>query len=325
VCLGPGLGPGPYAFFMLNLAALALLLLGLGVLLTPRRRLGLPLVVGGVLLFLLANSFVVVPAGHVGVVFNILRGVQERPLYEGIHFVIPGLQQVILYDTRVKEVTLSAPHEGERRADTSIRARSKEGLEIGVDVTVQYRVLKDRAPRVHQEVGPAYLETLIVPQVRSKVRDAVGQFNAAELISTQRTALETSVVQGLEETLRQYHIELISVLLREIRIPEAVAKVIEEKQTAEQQVQIEINRRKQAEIAAERRVIEARGERDAAILRAEGEAKAIALRGQALKNAPEVVQLTFAEKLAPGVQTIFVPSTGNFLLDLRGLQGGAKP
>jgi hypothetical protein len=32
-----------------------------------------------------------------------------------------------------------------------------------------------------------------------------------------------------------------------------------------------------------------------------------------------VVQLTFAEKLAPGVQTIFVPSTGNFLLDLRGL------
>jgi len=240
VCLGPGLGPGPYAFFMLNLAALALLLLGLGVLLTPRRRLGLPLVVGGVLLFLLANSFVVVPAGHVGVVFNILRGVQERPLYEGIHFVIPGLQQVILYDTRVKEVTLSAPHEGERRADTSIRARSKEGLEIGVDVTVQYRVLKDRAPRLHQEVGPAYLETLIVPQVRSKVRDAVGQFNAAELISTQRTALETSVVQGLEETLRQYHIELISVLLREIRIPEAVAKVIEEKQTAEQQVQIEI-------------------------------------------------------------------------------------
>jgi regulator of protease activity HflC (stomatin/prohibitin superfamily) len=44
------------------------------------------------------------------------------------------------------------------------------------------------------------------------------------------------VIQGLEETLRQYHIELISVFLREIRIPEAVAKVIEEKQTAEQQV-----------------------------------------------------------------------------------------
>jgi hypothetical protein len=45
----------------------------------------------GTLLLLLVNSFVVVPAGHVGVVFNILRGVQDRPLYEGVHFVVPGL------------------------------------------------------------------------------------------------------------------------------------------------------------------------------------------------------------------------------------------
>lgn len=305
---------------MLNLVALVLLVLGVAVLFSPRRSLGLPLLGVGLFLLVVANSFVVVPAGHVGVVFNILRGVQDRALAEGVHFVVPGLQQVILYDARVKEVTLSAPHEGERRLDTSIQARSKEGLEIGVDVTVQYRIIKEQAPRLHQEVGPGYLETLIVPQVRSKVRDAVGQYGAAELISTQRTALETTVVQGLEETLRRYHIELISVLLREIRIPQAVAKVIEEKQTAEQQVQIEINRRKQAEIAAERRVIEAKGERDAAILRAEGEARAIELRGRALRQAPEVVQLTFAEKLAPGVQTVFVPSTGNFLLDLRGLQ-----
>jgi hypothetical protein len=103
---------------MLNLVSLVLILLRLGLLFTPRRRLAPPLLGLGVLLFLLANSFVVVPAGHVGVVFNILRGVQERPLYEGIHFVVPGLQQVLLYDARVKEVTLSAPHEGERRADT---------------------------------------------------------------------------------------------------------------------------------------------------------------------------------------------------------------
>jgi len=307
---------------MLNLAGLAFLLLGLGLFLTPRRRLAGPLVGLGAAFLLLANSFVVVPAGHVGVVFNVLRGVQERPLREGVHLVLPGLQQAVLYDARVKEVTLSAPHEGERRADTSIRARSKEGLEIGVDVTVQYRILPDEAPRLHREVGPGYLETLIVPQVRSKVRDAVGQYNAADLISTQRTALEATVIQGLEEALRRYHIELVSVLLREIRIPEAVARVIEEKQTAEQQVQIEINRRKQAEIAAQRKVIEAKGERDAAILRAEGEARAIELRGRALKEAPEVVQLTFAEKLAPGVQTVFVPSTGNFLLDLRGLAQG---
>lgn len=314
---------------MLPLMGGALALLGLTLLFLPRegasRRPGLTLLLLGLFLLLGSQSYVVVPAGHAGVVFNVLKGVQPRPLGEGFHLILPGVQQVVLYDARVREVTLSAPHEGERKADTSIRARSKEGLEIGVDVTVQYRILKDQAPRLHQEVGPDYLQTLVVPQIRSKVRDAVGQFNAAELISTQRALLETTVIRGLEEALRPYPIELVSVLLREIRIPEAVARVIEEKQTAEQQVQIEINRRKQAEIAAQRKVIEAQGERDAAILRAEGEARAIRLRGEALKAAPEVIQLTFAEKLAPGVQTIFVPSSGNFLLDLRGLQAQPRP
>ncbi|KGQ22948.1 prohibitin family protein [Thermus filiformis] len=303
---------------MIGLLGVALALVGLALLFLPQpRRQGGLLIGAGLLLVLLANSFVVVPAGHVGVVFNVFRGVQDRPLGEGVHLVIPGLQSVVLYDARVKEVTLSAPHEGERKADTSIRARSKEGLEIGVDVTVQYRVRAQEAPRLHKDVGPGYLETLIIPQIRSKVRDAVGQYNAAELISTERTSLELFVTEALEKALAERSIELVSVLLREIRIPESVAKVIEEKQTAEQQVQIEMNRRKQAEIAAQRKVIEAQGERDAAILRAEGEARAIELKGKALKANPEVVQMTFAEKLAPGVQTIFVPSTGNFLLDLR--------
>jgi hypothetical protein len=37
-----------------------------------------------------------------------------------------------------------------------------------------------------------------------------------------------------------------------------------------------------------------------------------------------VVQLTVAEKLAPNVQTIMVPSTGNFLLDLRNIPSGQQ-
>lgn len=236
---------------------------------------------------------------------------------------IPGIQSVVLYDARLKEVTLAkgpAPAGTSTPGEDAITARSKEGLDIGVDVTVQYRIKREEAPQLHRNLGPGYLETLIVPQIRSKVRDAVGLFNAAELISTQRTQLEAAVTKELREDLGAQHIELISVLLRRIDIPPSVAKVIEEKQTAEQQVQVEINRRQQAEIAAQRAVVQAKGERDAAILRAEGEAQAIRLRGEALRQSPQVIQLTVAEKLAPNIQTIMVPTTGNFLLDLRSLQ-----
>jgi len=288
-----------------------------------RRALGAPLLIAGLAVAALSQSFVVVPAGHVGVVFNVLGGVQPTPLGEGLRLVIPGIQSVILYDARLKEVTLAkgrAPAGAGTSGEDAITARSKEGLEIGVDVTVQYRIKREEAPQLHRNLGPGYLETLIVPQIRSKVRDAVGLFNAAELISTQRTQLEAAVTKELRENLDAQHIELVSVLLRRIDIPPSVAQVIEEKQTAEQQVQVEINRRQQAEIAAQRAVIQAKGERDAAILRAEGEARAIRLRGEALRQSPQVIQLTVAEKLAPNIQTIMVPTTGNFLLDLRGLQ-----
>jgi len=288
-----------------------------------RRALGVPLLLAGLAVAALSQSFVVVPAGHVGVVFNVLGGVQPTPLGEGLRLVIPGVQSVVLYDARLKEVTLAkgrAPAGAGTSGEDAITARSKEGLEIGVDVTVQYRIKREEAPQLHRNLGPGYLETLIVPQIRSKVRDAVGLFNAAELISTQRTQLEAAVTKELRENLDAQHIELVSVLLRRIDIPPSVAQVIEEKQTAEQQVQVEINRRQQAEIAAQRAVIQAKGERDAAILRAEGEARAIRLRGEALRQSPEVIQLTVAEKLAPNINTIMIPATGNFLLDLRGSQ-----
>ncbi|MCS7067483.1 MAG: prohibitin family protein [Meiothermus sp.] len=293
-----------------------------------RRALGVPLLLLGLAMAAISQSFVVVPAGHVGVVFNVFGGVQPTPLGEGFRIVIPGIQSVILYDARLKEVTLAkgpAPSGATTPGEDAINARSKEGLDIGVDVTVQYRIKREEAAQLHRNLGPGYLETLIVPQIRSKVRDAVGLFNAAELISTQRTQLEAAVTKELREDLGSQHVELVSVLLRRIDIPASVAKVIEEKQTAEQQVQVEVNRRQQAEIAAQRAVVQAKGERDAAILRAEGEAQAIRLRGEALRQSPQVVQLTVAEKLAPNINTILVPTTGNFLLDLRSLQSPAQP
>jgi len=304
-------------------------ILGIVLLVQPgaRRALGVPLLAVGLVIAVISQSFVVIPAGYVGVVFNVFGGVQPNPLGEGFRIVFPGIQNVILYDARLKEVTLAVPTPGGRQpgpSEEGINARSKEGLDIGVDVTVQYRIKRNEASLLHQRVGPSYLDTLIVPQIRSKIRDAVGLFNAAELISTQRTQLEAAITKELSQDLDAQYVELVSVLLRRIDIPASVAKVIEEKQTAEQQVQVSENKRRQAEIDAQRLVAQARGERDAAILKAEGEAKAIQLRGEAPKQSPQVIQLTVAEKLAPNVQTIMIPSSGNFLLDLRSLsQAGA--
>ena len=268
-------------------------------------------IIAGALVAVLSSAFVVVPAGNVGVVFNVFTGVQNQPLRPGIHLVLPLLQQVTLMNTREQAVNFS---------DTdSIEALSQEGLQIVTDATIRFKIATVEAPTIFETIGTDYESTLIRPIVRSVIRDAVASYNAADLISTQRTQAQQQIVDALTETLAQSNVILVNALLRDIRIPQLITQAIEEKQAAEQQVQVEANRREQSRIAAERAVIEAEGQRDAAVARAEGEAQALVLRGEAIRENPEIIQLEVAQKLAPSLQTIMLPSEGNFLLDVRGL------
>ena len=272
---------------------------------------------GGALVFL-SYAFVVIPAGHVGVMFNVFGGVQDRELTEGFHIVLPVIQQVTQYDVRQQEITLST------NMGDQINARSSEGLDIGVDVTVLYQVVANEAAKLHQDIGPSYVAIRLRPQIRTAVRDGIANYNAASLISAQRAELQRGIEVELKTSLAPDNIRILGVLLRDVRIPTLITNAIEEKQAAEQQVEVEENRRRQAEISAQRRVIEAEGERDAAIARATGEAEALRLRADALRGNPDLIQLEFAQRLAPTVQTIMLPTDGNFLLDVRQLAGGGN-
>ena len=305
---------------VLTLAGLGVVVLGIVLLIqgvqgrqAGLRTLGGGALIAGVIVSFLSLAMVVVPAGNIGVVFNVFGGVQDDELGEGFHIVLPFVQQVTLYDVRQQELTLA------RETNDQITARSSEGLEITVDATILYQVMGTEAARLHQDIGPSYVEVRVRPEVRSQIRDGISRFNAADLISTERNEVGGIIQTALEQELGEDNIRVLSVLLRDIRIPESITAAIEEKQAAEQQVQVEENRRRQAEIAAQRRVIEAEGERDAAIARAEGEAQALELRGEAIRLNPEIIQLEVAQRLAPGIQTIMLPSDNNFLLDIRGL------
>ena len=285
----------------------------------PVRGLGIGMVLLGLVAAGLSQAFVVVPAGNVGVIFNVFGGVQDDELGEGFHIVLPVLQQVTLYDVRQQELTLAGD------TGDQVTARSSEGLEITVDATVLYQVDPRNAARLHQDIGPSYEPIRVRPEVRSQIRDAIGQYQAADLISVQRTELQRAVEQSLADALDDDNVLVLAVLMRDIRIPTSITNAIEEKQAAEQQVEVEENRRRQAEISAQRRVIEAQGERDAAIARAEGEAEALRLRGESIRANPEIIDLEVAQRLAPSIQTIMIPSDNNFLLDVRSLTQPRTP
>ena len=303
--------------FAIVIAGVALLVQGIQRQQGGLGSLGGLLIIAGFVVTILSRAFVVIPAGHVGVVFNVFSGVQDVELDEGLKLVLPVIQQVEKFNAREQSLTFAS------ETNESIDALSEEGLAIGVDATIRYQIQPGKAPIIYQTLGNdgEYQPVLIRPQVRSTIRDAIASFKAVEIISTKRTALESVITKELETSLDKGNILLIEVLLRDIRIPRSVSDAIEQKQTAEQQVAIEKNLKLQAEIAAERAVTKAEGERDAAIAKAEGEAKALTLRGEAIRENPEIIQLEIAQKLAPTIQTIMLPSEGNFLLDVGGLTG----
>jgi len=297
----------------LAILGFALIVQGVQLQRAQMRLAGIGGVIGGAVLAFLSAAIVIIPAGFTGVLFSVFGGVQQDELGEGLHIVIPVVQQVTLYDVRQQEITLATT------TGDQINARSSEGLDIGVDVTVIYQVVGREAARLHQDIGPSFVNIRLRPQIRTAVRDGIAEYNAADLISTQRAALQRGIESELSESLSSDNILILGVLLRDVRIPNLITDAIEEKQAAEQQVEVEENRRRQSEIAAQRRVIEATGERDAAIARAEGEAEALRLRADALRDNPDLIQLEFAQRLAPTVQTIMLPTDGNFLMDVRQL------
>ena len=101
------------------------------------------------------NSVSCVRTGHVGVVTTFGR-VTGRTMPEGIHLVNP-LSRVHELDIKTQEI--------KERASVP----SKEGLIMGVEVSVLYHLEPDRAAEVYQKIGTGYAEVLLVPNFRSAI------------------------------------------------------------------------------------------------------------------------------------------------------------
>ncbi len=268
-------------------------------------------VIALVLLFLivLSSAIVIIPAGHVGVVFNAVIGVKKRPLHEGLNFVIPGVESVNIYDARVRNYTMShSAGEGQKTAvNDAIYAPTKEGLIVGLDITVLYKIDKLKVPELHQKIGPDYEEKVLRPEIRNNVRMTVKDYGIIEVYGPKRAVIQERVLEALRERLIPKRIICLEVLLRDVIFPEDFAKAIREKQVAQQEAQKMEYVLEKEQKEAQRKVIEAKGQ-----------AKAIEIVQQALSRNPLYIQYLWATKLPQNVQTMVVPGGSNVLINPQG-------
>ena len=221
----------------------------------------------------------------------------------------------------------AATGEGQRSGDDSIRARTKDGQEVFIDASVIYAINPVNVVNLHIQWQRRYGEGLVRPLVRGIIRDAASQYGVEEIVSSKRVELEAIITDELIAKMAENDLVMEDFVLRDIHFSAEYAVAVEQKQIAEQQaLQAEFvvqSKKQEAEQArqiaqgqADAVVIAAKGAAEARLLEAEAEAAALQYIADVLRDNPSLLQYQYITNLAPGVQTIFVPSDNQFILPL---------
>lgn len=217
-------------------------------------------IIGFVIVILSAvmASVVQVNPGEIGVQ-KLFGKVNNNILESGLNVVNP-LVEVVTFDTKTQNYTMSGVNdEGEKLADDAIRVLSADGLEVVIDLTVLYKVIPSQAPRILQEIGTDYKNTIVRPICRTKIRDNAVYYDAVALYSTKRDEFQGRIFKTIESDFKSRGLMLEQLLVRNITLPASVKTTIESKINAEQDAQkmtFVLQKEKQE---AERKRVEAQG------------------------------------------------------------------
>ena len=198
------------------------------------------------------TTFMTIDPGQRGVLFKrFAGGIQVDRIYDqGFHVVAPW-NKMYIYDVRVDE------------ALEEMKVLSKNGLDINVELSFRYNPVFDKIGFLHNEIGPDYVGRILKPEIRSATREVIGKYSEEELYSTKREAIQDEIFTRTRDAVKEKHLVLDAVLIREIELPQQIKSRIEEKLGAEQEALRYDYLLDQERKEAERKVIEAQAKADA--------------------------------------------------------------
>ena len=141
---------------------------------------------------LMLNPFVKVNAGERGVVLR-FGAVQQTVLDEGLHIVVPFMDQVIKMDVTVK------------KSETDARAASSDIQDTRSTIALNYHVDPENANIVYQKYRMEYKSRIIDPAVQEAVKAVTARYNATDLI-TKRAEVREDIKDLLRERLAKSNI-----------------------------------------------------------------------------------------------------------------------
>lgn len=199
-----------------------------------------------VVVFLLLSIYSV-PAGKVGVITRF--GAINRVVNPGVGFKIPLVERNIKMSVQTQ------------RMDFDTGAASSDIQKIDATISVNYRLIGEKAANVYQEIGRKYEEIVLEPAINQAFKTTTAQYTAEEII-TMRDSISRDAMKLLQEDLNKFHITVQAFNIANVEFSPEYDASIEQKQVQSQKVEIARLKQKEAEINAETVIIEAQAQAD---------------------------------------------------------------
>lgn len=229
-----------------------------------------------------------VPAGYVGVVYDMSGGVTGETLNQGWHIVSPT-KKVTIYSIGIEQSYLTSDSKGDSKEDESFSTPTADGKSLTVDLEFSYRYDPNRVTDVFIQFkgqsGKEVKDSFIKPKMIAWTQEVTAKYPVTDVFGDKRQELNEALDSYLKEKFDKYGIVIDTVNFTNISTDPETQAAIQKKVNAQQELELariekqtaKVQAEKDKEVAqinAEKAKIEAQGKADAEIIKADAEAEA---------------------------------------------------
>ena len=229
-----------------------------------------------------------VPAGYVGVVYNMNGGVEDEVLTQGWKIVSPT-KNVTLYSIALEQSYMTKSDQGDSKEDESFSTPTADGKSLTVDLEFSYKYDINRVTDVFTQFkgasGKEVKDIFIKPKMIAWTQEVTAKYPVTDVFGDKRQELNEALDTYLKEKFDKYGIVIDTVNFTNISTDPETQEAIQKKVNAQQELELakiqkqtaKVDAEKEKEVAqinAEKAKIEAQGKADAELIKANAEAEA---------------------------------------------------